>query len=73
MADDSLVTTGLHAEHTQNPPHKIMEKLPKQLSPNMKCTPCGYKWFTRVLLPKQCPNCKRQIRYQNKKVANNKD
>lgn len=32
-----------------------------------ECKKCGYKWVARVQQPKQCPNCKRQIKYE--KVA----
>ena len=30
---------------------------------NNKCKKCGYEWISRVKLPRQCPNCKRQIKY----------
>ena len=29
----------------------------------MKCKKCNYKWTARVKSPKQCPNCKQQIKY----------
>ncbi len=29
----------------------------------VKCGKCHYKWSPRVMNPRQCPNCKRQIRY----------
>ena len=28
-----------------------------------KCSKCNYTWFARVDKPRQCPNCKRQIKY----------
>ena len=35
----------------------------------MKCELCGYEWISRTEKPRQCPNCKRQIKYEvvNKK------
>ena len=32
-----------------------------------QCEKCKYQWFSRVENPKQCPNCKRQIKYEIKK------
>ncbi len=29
----------------------------------MKCKKCNYSWKSRVEKPRQCPNCKRQIKY----------
>ena len=29
-----------------------------------KCEHCLYKWSARVKNPRQCPNCKRQIKYE---------
>lgn len=28
------------------------------------CIVCGYTWKSRVKKPRQCPNCKRQIKYE---------
>ena len=28
-----------------------------------KCDKCLYKWYARVREPRQCPNCKQQIKY----------
>ena len=28
------------------------------------CKKCDYKWVSRVEKPRQCPNCKRQIKYE---------
>lgn len=28
----------------------------------MKCEYCNYQWIKRVEKPRQCPNCKRQIK-----------
>lgn len=29
----------------------------------MICEVCNYAWFVRKQKPRQCPNCKRQIKY----------
>jgi predicted Zn-ribbon and HTH transcriptional regulator len=29
-----------------------------------KCAKCKYFWFARVKEPRQCHNCKRQIKYE---------
>ncbi len=29
-----------------------------------KCKHCFYEWVSRVKKPRQCPNCKRQIKYE---------
>ena len=29
----------------------------------MVCAGCKYVWLSRKLKPRQCPNCKRQIKY----------
>lgn len=31
-----------------------------------ECKKCKYEWFPRVEKPKQCPNCKTQIKYETK-------
>ena len=31
-----------------------------------ECKNCRYVWFPIVEKPKQCPNCKRQIKYEKK-------
>ena len=28
------------------------------------CKKCSYKWVSRIVKPRQCPNCKRQIKYE---------
>ena len=30
------------------------------------CKSCGYSWVSRVVKPRQCPNCKRQIKYEKR-------
>ena len=39
----------------------------KQETPKMfneqKCKKCNYVWFARTEKPRQCPNCKKQIKY----------
>ena len=31
-----------------------------------KCAKCKYFWFARKKEPRQCPNCKRQIKYEKR-------
>lgn len=38
---------------------------PKMLN-EMQCAKCKYLWFAKKKEPRQCPNCKRQIKYDNK-------
>ncbi len=38
-----------------------------------ECKKCDYKWFARVEKPKQCPNCKRQIKYEISKNSSEKN
>jgi predicted Zn-ribbon and HTH transcriptional regulator len=42
-------------------------KQEKQILREQKCVICDYQWFSRVDKPRQCPNCKRQIKYEIKK------
>ncbi len=35
-------------------------------SMKQECKKCGYKWDSRKEKPRQCPNCKRQIKYDKK-------
>jgi len=37
-----------------------------------KCEKCKYFWFARKKQPRQCPNCKRQIKYEKVGKNNNK-
>jgi len=30
------------------------------------CKLCKYQWIPKVVNPRQCPNCKRQIKYEKK-------
>ena len=39
----------------------IEKKLPTDSLKN--CMKCGYTWLPRKEKPRQCPNCKRQIKY----------
>jgi len=32
------------------------------------CEHCGYEWAVRAERPRQCPNCKRQINYEDGKI-----
>lgn len=42
---------------------KITKMKTKTLT-EKKCEKCNYTWFAKVEKPRQCPNCKRQIRYE---------
>jgi rubrerythrin len=42
----------------------------KKTNPKLKsfdgqeCKKCEYQWYPRKEKPRQCPNCKRQIKYK---------
>jgi predicted Zn-ribbon and HTH transcriptional regulator len=49
-----------------------MQKLKSKIIQKNKCESCGYEWFPRVEKPRQCPNCKRQIKYSPQMVSDSK-
>lgn len=36
------------------------------------CEKCKYEWYPRKEKPRQCPNCKRQIKYKLLSLTNSK-
>lgn len=38
---------------------------------SQECKRCGYKWESRLPLPKQCPNCKRMDWNEDKEETSN--
>lgn len=40
---------------------------------NQKCKKCNYEWTPRKEKPRQCPNCKRQIKYELLTQSKNND
>lgn len=43
----------------------MKEEIKQLILKGQECKKCGYQWFARVDKPRQCPNCKRQIKYEN--------
>ncbi len=54
---DKFFAEGLHEKAKE-----LYEKIVSS-SEEKRCENCKYKWFSRVEKPRQCPNCKRQIKY----------
>lgn len=39
-------------------------KKEKKIDNLLTCEKCLYTWYARKPKPRQCPNCKRQIKYE---------
>lgn len=42
-----------------------MKQEPPKMFNEQKCKKCNYVWFARTEKPRQCPNCKKQIKYDD--------